>query len=163
MTNTFYELEIMPLDDTVYSFYAKKAIDQSDANAGFDLHAANSIQNVEKMSCHFLNFGLVARMYKVTAHPMGKEREDSHFWLLPRSSIYKSGLTMANSVGVIDKSYGGELKAPVWTMREGVNVEVGDRLFQIVAPDMGWISEVRLVSSMDATERGANGFGSTGR
>jgi dUTPase len=39
----------------------------------------------------------------------------------------------------------------------------GDRLFQIVAPDMGWIRNVRVVTSMNSTERGEGGFGSTGR
>jgi dUTPase len=90
-------------------------------------------------------------------------KTDSHFWLLPRSSIYKSGLMMANSVGVIDKSYRGELKAPVWSMTGNSTVNRGDRLFQIVAPDMGWIRTVKVVTSMPETGRGTGGFGSTGR
>ena len=89
-------------------------------------------------------------------------KTDSHFWLLPRSSIYKTGLIMANSTGVIDKSYRGELKAPVWSMTGESNVLSGDRLFQIVAPDMGWIRNVRIVESMPGSERGTGGFGSTG-
>ena len=51
---------------------------------------------------------------------------------------------MANSVGVIDKSYRGELKAPVWSMTGKSEVTAGDRLFQIVAPDMGWIRDGAL-------------------
>ena len=99
--------------------------------------------------------------------PNGQSNEllktDSHFWLLPRSSIYKTGLLMGNSVGVIDKSYRGELKAPVWSMTGDTAVQRGDRLFQIVAPDMGWIRHVRLVDSLPNTERGDGGFGSTGK
>ena len=90
-------------------------------------------------------------------------KTDSHFWLLPRSSIYKSGLLMANSMGVIDKSYRGELKAPVWSMTGNSRVAYGDRLFQIVAPDMGWIRHVRIVESIPGTSRGTGGFGSTGK
>jgi dUTP pyrophosphatase len=82
---------------------------------------------------------------------------------MPRSSIYKSGLMMANSTGVIDKSYRGELKAPVWSMTANSQVMTGDRLFQIVAPDMGWIRIVRIVNSMPSTDRGEGGFGSTGK
>jgi dUTP pyrophosphatase len=82
---------------------------------------------------------------------------------MPRSSIYKSGLLMGNSTGVIDKSYRGELKAPVWSMTANSQVTRGDRLFQIVAPDMGWIRNVRIVDSMNSTERGAGGFGSSGK
>ena len=83
--------------------------------------------------------------------------------LMPRSSIYKSGIVMANSIGVIDKSYRGELKAPVWSMTANSQITRGDRLFQIVAPDMGWIRNVRIVDSMPSTERGEGGFGSTGK
>jgi dUTP pyrophosphatase len=70
---------------------------------------------------------------------------------------------MANSTGIIDKSYRGELKAPVWSMTGNSNVNVGDRLFQIVAPDMGWIRNIRLVDSLPETSRGVGGFGSTGK
>jgi dUTP pyrophosphatase len=92
-----------------------------------------------------------------------KEGEPSHFWLAPRSSIYKTGYMMANSLGVIDSSYRGTLKAPVVAGAFGPGFKAGDRHFQILAPDMGWISEVRLVSSLPETLRGEGGFGSTGR
>ncbi len=42
-------------------------------------------------------------------------------------------------------------------------IERGQRLFQIVAPDMGWIKEVRIVDSLPETSRGEGGFGSTGK
>ena len=44
-----------------------------------------------------------------------------------------------------------------------VEVKKGDRLVQIVAPDMGHISQVSVVDSLDETERGEGGFGSSGR
>jgi dUTP pyrophosphatase len=69
---------------------------------------------------------------------------------------------MANSVGVIDKSYRGELKAPVISLTGDTKVKYGDRLFQIVAPEMGWIRHVRVVDTLPNTERGQNGFGSSG-
>jgi dUTPase len=64
---------------------------------------------------------------------------------------------------VIDKSYRGELKAPVWSMTGDSSIKYGDRLFQIVAPDMGWIRHVRMVESLPNTVRGENGFGSSGK
>jgi dUTP pyrophosphatase len=70
---------------------------------------------------------------------------------------------MGNSIGVIDKSYRGELKAPVWSMTGESVVQTGDRLFQIVAPDMGWIRNISLVDSLPETDRGAGGFGSSGK
>jgi dUTP pyrophosphatase len=49
------------------------------------------------------------------------------------------------------------------TTDKPVEVKKGDRLVQIVAPDMGNISRVRLVNSLDETVRGEGGFGSSGR
>jgi dUTP pyrophosphatase len=107
----------------------------------------------------FIKFGVKMRLLKVVED----EKIDSHYWLLPRSSIYKTGLIMANSVGVIDASYRGEVKAPVWSMTGTSKVNKGDRLFQVVAPDMGWIRNIRIVESLPNTDRGEGGFGSTGK
>jgi dUTP pyrophosphatase len=164
MNNFWYELEILPIDKEKTNFY-KTEYNRSDSNAGFDVHAAENV-SIERTP-QFIPFGIVARLLRVEPMPGGTSNDylktDSHFWLMPRSSIYKSGLMMANSVGVIDKSYRGELKAPVWSMTGESAVSRGDRLFQIVAPDMGWIRTVRLVDSLPNTDRGAGGFGSTGK
>lgn len=165
--NFWYDLEIMPLQNDGWplaDFY-KDEYNRSDANAGFDLFSSENV-HVEQTP-KFVPFGIVARLIKVEHMPGGASNDylktDSHFWLMPRSSIYKTGLMMGNSTGVIDKSYRGELKAPVWSMTANSQVTRGDRLFQIVAPDMGWIRNVRVVESMNTTERGAGGFGSTGK
>lgn len=168
--NHWYELEILVLDtqDTGVgekAIFYKEEYDRSDINAGFDLFSADNV-HVEQTP-KFIPFGIIARLLRVEQMPGGTSdhylKTDSHFWLMPRSSIYKSGLLMGNSTGVIDKSYRGELKAPVWSMTANSQVTRGDRLFQIVAPDMGWIRNVKLVNSMPITERGVGGFGSTGR
>jgi dUTPase len=168
MNQVWYELEIMPIKNNntgEYPTFYKTEYNRSDENAGFDLNASEPVR-VEQTP-QFIPFGIVARLLKVEPMPHGTSNDylktDSHFWLLPRSSIYKTGLMMANSTGVIDKSYRGELKAPVWSMTANSEVSVGDRLFQIVAPDMGWIRNVRVVETMPTTIRGTGGFGSTGR
>jgi hypothetical protein len=169
MNRIWYELEIMPLSATgaesVVPVFYRTEFDRSDANAGFDLPSAEAV--IVTDTPEFIPFGAVFRLLKVEPFPGGTSNDylktDSHFWLTPRSSIYRSGLMMANSVGVIDKSYRGELKAPVWSMTGNSTVARGERLFQIVAPDMGWIRNVRIVDSMSETVRGAGGFGSTGR
>jgi len=161
--SVWYELEI--LEDIPSQFYPVALYNRSDQNAGFDLYASAAV--TVGSTPEFISFGVKARLLKVEQMPNGQSNEllktDSHFWLLPRSSIYKTGLLMGNSVGVIDKSYRGELKAPVWSMTGDTAVQRGDRLFQIVAPDMGWIRHVRLVDSLPNTERGDGGFGSTGK
>ena len=164
MTAVWYELEILSHNDS-QTFYPIAMMNRSDANAGFDLFSSENVQ-VEQTPV-LVPFGITVRLLRVEPMPHGTSNEvvktDSHFLLMPRSSIYKSGLLMANSTGVIDKSYRGELKAPVWSMTGHSSVQVGDRLFLIVAPDMGWIRHVRLVDSLPDTERGAGGFGSTGK
>ena len=164
MNQIWYELEILPTTPEQAAYY-KNEINRSDVNAGFDVHTSEDIK-VEQTP-QFIPFGMAVRLLKVEPMPHGLSNEfvktDSHFWLAPRSSIYKSGLLMANSIGVIDKSYRGELKAPVWSMTGQSEGKRGDRLFQIVAPDMGWIRTIRIVDSLPITERGAGGFGSTGQ
>lgn len=163
----WYELEIMPLSGECQSFYPLAMYNRPNDNAGFDIRATEQVI-VEPRQPAMIPFGIACRMLRVKSSgddPMCDEviKADSHFFLLPRSSIYKTGLIMGNSMGVIDKTYRGELKAPVWTMTENqVVVSKADRLFQIVAPDMGWIRHVRLVESLPETNRGAGGFGSTG-
>lgn len=157
---TWYELEILALDPANLPFYPVALYNRPDGNAGFDLHAAAHLSVAG--SPELIPFGIVVRLLKVTHMDDTLIKEDSHFWVLPRSSIYKTGLIMANSVGVIDKSYRGELKAPVVSLTGHSTVSHGERLFQIVAPDMGWIRHVRVVDSLPATERGQGGFGSTG-
>lgn len=153
---TWYELEIV---NHRGNFYDDK-LNRLDENAGFDLHCAEDVF----VSTHavLLPFGISARLVKVESTEHQVVKSDSHFWLLPRSSIFKTGLVMANSVGVIDKSYRGELKAPVISLTGDTKVKYGDRLFQIVAPEMGWIRHVRVVDALPNTERGQNGFGSSG-
>ena len=86
------------------------------------------------------------------------------FWLLPRSSLSKTGLMMMNSVGVIDKGYRGELIAALWnTLDKKVRVEKGTRLVQVVSRDMASFSKVMLVDALPLSLRGEGGFGSTGR
>lgn len=165
MNNTWYELEIMPLGGEDAPVFYKTEFDRSDMNAGFDVYASEAV--IVTQTQDFIPFGSVFRLIKVEPFPGGTSNDylktDVHFWLTPRSSIFRSGVMMANSVGTIDKSYRGELKAPVWSMTGNSTIAKGDRLFQIVAPDMGWIRHVRVVSSMPESSRGAGGFGSTGR
>ena len=166
MSNVWYELEIVLLESmNASTFYPIALYNRSDENAGFDLYSAENLVVENKVA--FVPFGIAARMVKVEQMPHGMSddylKTDSHFWLMPRSSIYKTGLVMANSTGVIDKSYRGELKAPVWSMTGETKVQCGDRIFQIVAPDMGWIRHVRTVDDLPNTVRGQSGFGSSGK
>jgi dUTP pyrophosphatase len=70
---------------------------------------------------------------------------------------------MANGRGIIDKTYRGQLMAPLVSVGQTKKtIEAGTRLFQILAPDLGHIARVVYVDSLPETTRGEGGFGSTG-
>ena len=84
--------------------------------------------------------------------------------MYPRSSMYKSGIMLTNSVGIIDRTYRGVIKAPVTNLNEHTypNVVKGTRVTQLCAPDLGHIREIKIVNNLLETARGSGGFGSTG-
>ena len=168
-------------------------------NAGYDLKIVESLS--PKTVGYLVPLGVKARMLRHTTYDGATVIEDCHFTLEPRSSIYKTGFMMANSRGIIDKSYRGQLMAPVITVGTTFNtvdagtvkylsqdhsldlnmaalpqelksiaaqtevstlIPCGTRLFQIIAPGLGYIDQVRYVDSLPETVRGAGGFGSTG-
>ena len=92
------------------------------------------------------------------------EIPEGHVGLLfPRSSVYETGLSLTNCVGVIDAHYRGEVTAKMRKSAFNVNAyEVGDRFCQMVVmpiPDVQY-QEAKLLSN---TDRGTGGFGSTGK
>ena len=86
------------------------------------------------------------------------------YMLVPRSSISKTGLRMANSIGIIDSTYRGNIMAAVDNFGHAYHVKQGERLFQIIAPNLAPLKVVVLGDDEDfeETARGSGGFGSTG-
>jgi dUTP pyrophosphatase len=82
--------------------------------------------------------------------------------LFPRSSIRKYELMLANSVGVIDSGYRGEIQA---TFRKGEDFSpkynIGDRIAQILILPYPQIQFSEVIE-LSNTERGEGGFGHTG-
>lgn len=85
------------------------------------------------------------------------------YMLFPRSSIVKTPFRMANSIGLIDAAYRGNIKAVLDNKNPGSLPQVGDRLFQLVAPNLNPIAGIQVVDALSETTRGAGGFGSTGK
>ncbi len=75
----------------------------------------------------------------------------------------KHGLCMANGVGVIDSDYRGELKVPMINLgTESYSIQPGERVAQLcIAPVHTAV--FALADSLDDTDRGEGGFGSTGK
>lgn len=85
------------------------------------------------------------------------------YYLFPRSSISKTPLRLANSIGLIDGGYRGELIGMVDNIYdEDFHVKRGERYFQLVAVDSSPI-DFELVEELSESSRGEGGFGSTGR
>jgi dUTP pyrophosphatase len=90
------------------------------------------------------------------------------FHMYPRSSISKTPLRLANSVGIIDAGYRGDIMAK-FDVHAYVSHEIPlyGRVVQLCAPNMTYPICPVMVDSMDAlgrsTIRGSGGFGSTGR
>ena len=84
------------------------------------------------------------------------------YYLFPRSSITKTPLRMANSIGLIDGGYRGEIMAVCDNIKDfEYKLVAGTRLFQIVSSDSSPIS-YDLVDELSNSSRGEGGFGSTG-
>ena len=83
--------------------------------------------------------------------------------LFPRSSICKKMLTLANSVGIIDSGYTGEIKV-VFRIEQPhiLRYAKGDRIAQLVILPY---PEIELVEAemLEDSDRGTGGFGSTGK
>ncbi len=75
----------------------------------------------------------------------------------------KHGVSLANSVGVIDSDYRGEITVGLINHgNEPFTVSLGDRIAQLMIVELGSLAMVES-ETLDETERGAGGFGSTGR
>lgn len=85
--------------------------------------------------------------------------------LLPRSSWGSSGWSLANTVGVIDSDYRGEIivKAVRDATKGWMAIRPGDRIVQLVVVRCDAAAQkVESLEDLTVTERGDGGFGSTG-
>lgn len=76
----------------------------------------------------------------------------------------REGLALVNAPGLVDSGYRGEVKVIVVNLDAGdvVQVERGDKIAQLVIQPVVQ-ADVVEVDELEATDRGAGGFGSTGR
>ena len=85
------------------------------------------------------------------------------YMLFPRSSISKTPLRLANSIGLVDQGYTGNIKAALYNhSKNEFTLRKGERYVQLVRPDLGSVS-FKLVETLRGTERGSRSFGSSGK
>ena len=84
--------------------------------------------------------------------------------VLPRSGLgHKHGIVLGNLVGLIDSDYQGQIFVSVWNRgRASFTIQPRERIAQLVVVPVLQVG-FNLVDSFDASTRGADGFGSTGK
>jgi dUTP pyrophosphatase len=137
-------------------------------DSGFDLFIPEDI-SILPGETKLINLGISCEM-------LSNKQINESFYLYPRSSISKTPLIMANSVGIIDAGYRGELKAAVKYIPTHNDLSIlstklaikpyivqkNTRLFQICTKNLEPFS-TKIVDTLSESTRGDNGFGSTGK
>ena len=84
--------------------------------------------------------------------------------ILPRSGLgHKHGIVLGNLVGLIDSDYQGQIFVSVWNRgHEHFTIQPMERVAQLVVVPVLQVA-FNVVDSFDESERGAAGFGSTGK
>ena len=132
-----------------YTSYTKKHLTDS----GFDLVTPRSYL-VPAHSTVRIKLGICCEVVNDYSSKHG-------YYLYPRSSISNTPLRLANSVGIIDDSYRGEIMATVDNIAHfDYTIKEGTLLFQLCSPDLKAVT-FELVDELTDTERGSGGFGST--
>ncbi len=129
---------------------AKMPTRANENDAGFDLYSTvdTIIPNKERKT---VNTGIALQM---------PEHLAGLIW--PRSGLsVKSGIDVL--AGVIDSGYRGEIMVCLYnTSSENVHIKCGDRIAQIIFQEVPRVS-LLLSDSLGSSQRGSNGFGSTGK
>lgn len=182
------DLEVIHKYKEAIKKHNEELLSHNTFNSGFDLFCL--AHRLEKNDFTIaIDFGVACKAEIV--HDTGK-KHPSGFYLYPRSSISKTPLRLANSVGIIDSSYRGNIKAmvnidyflPIFHKVEGYGGSTDDteihfsielnqdgfkiqqysRLFQLCAPTLVpiYVEFVAERELLGSTERGSGGFGSSG-
>jgi len=129
-------------------------------DSGYDLYIPNTMM-LEPNSTTLVDLMIRCQLQQAPSQSSQSSQNIHGYYLYPRSSIYKTPLRLANSVGIIDFNYRGTLKVAV-DNRSAVPYEIkgGERLFQLCMPDLRPFKVVLGHVNMK-TDRGEGGFGST--
>ncbi|WP_220092223.1 dUTP diphosphatase [Helicobacter sp. 16-1353] len=124
---------------------------QSSGASGFDLH---SVEDLDILPSEFIavKTGLSFEI------PSGYEIQ-----VRPRSGLaFKNGISVLNTPGTIDSDYRGEVMVILFNFSKNIfNIKKGDRIAQAILSQV-FQANLILSDSLDTTERGNSGFGSTG-
>tara|TARA_Y100000389_G_scaffold197042_1_gene230905 strand:- start:6270 stop:6740 length:471 start_codon:yes stop_codon:yes gene_type:complete len=140
---------------SLFDFYSQKKANYS-TDSGLDIVVPTDHFVPAKSHSYKIPLG-------IHVEPLFEDSKIRGCYLYPRSSTgSKTPLRLANSVGIIDYTYRGEIIACVDNLSDkDFKIEKGQRLFQICSPDLSPI-EVEVCETLSETARQNNGYGSTG-
>lgn len=155
---------LIKADKEVLEFY-KNHTTYHVGDSGLDLFFPRDVV-IRSSQTILINMGIKCEM-------LDDNGNNISYYIYPRSSIYKTPLILANSVGICDSGYRGYLMAAmrcVPSLEDLISseepyeyvIKKGERLLQICSPDLSPIV-FELVDTLSGTSRGENGFGSTGK
>ena len=163
-----YLFTIYVADPELFELYESRSIEHNQKikneiyfDAGLDVFSPLELKTDGNKTSK-MNTQIVATLENDQNQPMC-------FYMYPRSSISKTPLRLANSVGIIDSGYRGNMIGVFDNISSSsYTIEKHSRLLQLCAPDLGKfkVNVVKVVNFDDlktSTSRGAGGFGSTGK
>ena len=163
-TYTYHFKPLNPYTHTIYSKYINKQNENEIQNiqnrdSGLDLYIPKDI-TISPGETVKIPLGIKCELKNtLTDYNMA-------YFLYPRSSIYKTPLRLANSVGIIDQDYRGELMAIVDHIKSdeqvSYTIKKGTRLFQLCIPSLDCNFKLQFSKELSQTIRGEGGLGSTG-
>jgi dUTP pyrophosphatase len=127
----------------------------TDGSAGMDLYAClDEHLHIAPGETHLVPTGIALHL------------DDRHLaaMILPRSGLgHKHGIVLGNLVGLIDSDYQGQIFISVWNRGQtSFTIEPGDRIAQMIIVPIA-LANFKVVEEFTPSERGAGGFGHTGR
>lgn len=139
----YYEL------DSGFDLFIPKCPDTEDGN-----------WEIQANTTKFIPLGIKLVKY---ADGFSGESESHPYFIFPRSSIWKKPVRLANSTGIIDAGYRGELGVALDNISDQpFTLEKGWRVVQACNTNLSPF-KVEFTNSLDDTTRGEGGFGSTGQ
>ena len=143
------KIELKILHENCYPDYA------TPGSAGIDLKAASIIRAIEIYpgDQELIRTGIAIHIKDPGYAGM----------IIPRSGLGKRGVVLGNLVGLIDSDYQGEIKVLLWNRgNDIVEIDHMDRIAQLVIVPVVQ-AQFEIVQEFEQSQRGAGGFGSTGK
>ena len=143
-------LNILPSNKSVWTNHPTYSNAVRNEDCGLDIPMSSSVI-VPANSCAF------------TVNLEFKAEQNHAYMLVPRSSISKTPLRLANSIGIVDKGYRGNVMVKLDNISDNdYTLELNKCYFQIISFD-GYLPKFTVVDEISDSLRGSGGFGSTTR